>query len=573
MVQQGLVTREQLNVANKLMISQGGVKKLIGYLIDQGLDKYRLEEFFIANFDISTVNLATFDISPEVTKLISRDKCEKYGVIPVTKMDSVVVIATDDPTNTAMREDLGHIVRAEVKLVFATEAQISDAIEHYYVTNMAYTSLLTDYESEALQSMDDKNLDKPGSLDVIDSDIKANLPTVVKFISLLLLDSIKKGASDIHLEPYEESFRIRFRIDGKLHEIVKADKSISAGLINRIKVMSSLAIEESRRPQDGRIKVATKNGDVVDFRVSILPTLFGQKCVLRLLNSESVSLDTSKLGMEDHQLEKFRKSTHQPHGIILLTGPTGSGKTTTIYSALSELNKTDVNISTVEDPVEINVQGINQVQVNKAVDLDFSSALRSLLRQDPDIMMVGEIRDLETAEIAIKASLTGHLVISTIHTNDAPSTITRLVDMGIQPFLISSSVIMIVAQRLVRKLCVDCATTKHVPKSTLLKLGLSDQEIKNANLLQGSGCLRCNGTGYHGRIAIYEVLEINEQVENAIFKNLSLAEFRKLCIENGMQSLRRSALNKLIEGVTSIDEVMGVCFASESSIKEAKKAS
>ncbi len=570
MVKQELVTKDQLNTVNKLIATKGGRKKLVSYLLDLGMDRHKLEEFFLVNFDISTINLATFDISEDVLSLLSREYCEKYCVIPVTKMDNVLIIASADPTNINMKEDLSHLVRSEVKLVFSTEEQITNSIEHYYVTNVAYTTLLTNYETEVLQELDDSEEQK---LDVLDTDLKSNLPTVVKFINLMLLDSIKKGASDIHLEPYEDTFRVRFRIDGKLHEIIKPDKAISLSLINRIKVISSLAIEESRKPQDGRIKVALKNGDVIDLRVSILPTLFGQKCVMRLLNSDSVSLDLEQLGLEDHQLELFRRAIHQPYGIALLTGPTGSGKTTTIYSALSELNKPHVNISTVEDPVEINLSGINQVQVNKAVKLDFAAALRSLLRQDPDIMMVGEIRDYETAEIAIKAALTGHLVISTIHTNDAPSTITRFSNMGIPPFMVASSVTLIVAQRLVRKVCQDCAKPQHVPKQVLDSLGLSEEEIKNATFLEGTGCLSCSGVGYNGRIAIYEVLHINEQIKDAIFKDLTLNELRSLCIENGMQSLLRSALNKAVQGVTTIKEVTEVCFTDDSDSDAKKEAS
>lgn len=569
MLKQDLVTKDQLNTVNKMIATKGGRKKLVSYLLDLGMDRHKLEEFFLVNFDVSTINLSTFEISTDSLHLLTRDQCEKYCVIPVTKMDNVLIVASSDPTNINMKEDLSHLVRSEVKLVFATEKQITSSIEHYYVTGYAYTTLLTNYETEVLQDLEEEEEKK---IDILDTDPNANLPTVVKFINLMLLDSIKKGASDIHIEPYEDSFRVRFRIDGKLHEIIKPDKAIAFGLINRIKVMSNLAIEESRRPQDGRIKVGLKDGELVDFRVSILPTLFGQKCVMRLLNSDSVSLNLEQLGLEDHQLELFRKAISQPYGIILLTGPTGSGKTTTIYSALTELNKPDVNISTVEDPVEINVSGINQVQVNKAVKLDFAAALRSLLRQDPDIMMIGEIRDYETAEIAIKAALTGHLVISTIHTNDAPSTITRFDNMGVQPFMVASSLNLVIAQRLVRKVCKDCAEPKNYPKEPLLKLGLSKKEIENATFLEGSGCLSCSGVGYNGRVAIYEVLNINEQIKDAIFKGLALNELKKICINSGMQSLLRSALNKLVQGVTTMKEVIEVCFTDESENDEGQES-
>ena len=572
MLKQELITKEQLSQANKLMKIHGGISKLVTYLLDQGVTKSKVEEFFLTNFNISSVNLASFEVDDKVISIFSKENCEKYCVIPVAKVDNILVVASADPTNNVLKENLGHLARGEVKLVLADEYQIKDSIEFYYVTNKLYSSLLTKYETEALKEEEDK---KEDTLEIIDDDYEDNkkLSTVIKFVNLLLLDSMKKGASDIHIEPFENDFRIRFRIDGVLREIIKPEKAIAPSLINRIKVISNLAIEEKRKPQDGRIKVGLKNGQILEFRVSILPTQFGEKAVLRLLKTDGFDLSLNDLGFEAHQLTKFRKAIYQPHGIVLLTGPTGSGKTTTIYSALNELNKPEVNISTVEDPVEINLKGINQVQVNKKVDLDFATALRSFLRQDPDIMMLGEIRDVETAEIAIKAALTGHLVISTIHTNDAPSTVTRLLDMGIKSFLVASSVNIVVAQRLVKKVCPHCAKIKRVPDQTLLDLGLTEQEVKNAQIMEGDGCHGCNNTGYLGRVAIYEVFSISDMIRDAIFAGKTQNELKKMAVSEGMQTLRRSSLNRLIEGVTTIKEVMKVCYTDESSVDKTRKAS
>jgi type IV pilus assembly protein PilB len=378
---------------------------------------------------------------------------------------------------------------------------------------------------------------------------------VVKLVNLILMDAIRKQASDIHLEPYEKTMRVRFRIDGVLYEVMRPPMHLKNALISRIKIMSRLDIAERRLPQDGRIKLRTK-GREMDFRVSVMPTLFGEKVVLRLLDKGSLQLDMTKLGFEEIQYKNFRESIYMPFGMVLVTGPTGSGKTTTLYSALSDLNKISHNISTAEDPIEYNLTGINQVQVHEAIGLSFAAALRSFLRQDPDIIMVGEIRDFETAEIAVKAALTGHLVLSTLHTNDAPSTINRLLNMGVEAFLVASAVNLVIAQRLVRRICSECKVVEQVPPETLLDLGVLDEELGSFECYRGTGCPVCNDTGYRGRIALYEVMPLHDQIRELVLMGASAAEIKKESIRLGMTTLRRSGLNKLKDGVTSIEEVI-----------------
>jgi type IV pilus assembly protein PilB len=385
---------------------------------------------------------------------------------------------------------------------------------------------------------------------------------VVKLVNLILTDAIKKTASDIHVEPYEKSFRVRYRIDGVLYEVMKPPLKLKNAIISRIKIMSELDIAERRLPQDGRIKLKLGKGREMDFRVSVLPTLFGEKVVLRLLDKSNLQLDMTKLGFETEQLEDFKESIHQPFGMVLVTGPTGSGKTTTLYSALSELNQTSENLSTAEDPVEFNLGGINQVQMHEDIGLNFAAALRSFLRQDPDIIMVGEIRDFETAEIAVKAALTGHMVLSTLHTNDAPSTINRLLNMGIEPFLVASAVNCIVAQRLARRICPECVgDDPEVTSEQLLDAGLSEEEAKSYKPVKGMGCGNCSDTGFKGRVALYEVMVMTDQLKEFVLNGASSAEIKREAIRGGMVTLRRSALNKLLEKTTTLSEVFRVSAA------------
>jgi type IV pilus assembly protein PilB len=378
----------------------------------------------------------------------------------------------------------------------------------------------------------------------------------VRLVNLILVDAIKKNASDIHIEPYEKSFRVRYRIDGALYEIMSPPLKLKNAITSRVKIMASLDIAERRLPQDGRIKIKLGGGREMDYRVSVLPTLFGEKVVMRLLDKGNLQLDMTKLGFEPDQITVFKNAIHKPFGMVLVTGPTGSGKTTTLYSALSELNKTTENISTAEDPVEFNLPGINQVQMHDSIGLNFAAALRSFLRQDPDIIMVGEIRDFETAEIAVKAALTGHMVLSTLHTNDAPSTVHRLLNMGVEPFLVTASVNAIVAQRLARRICKDCKEPETTETQALIDLGLSPEEARTTQVFKGTGCRTCNDTGYKGRIALYEVMPMTDQNKDLVLQGVSSVELKRAAIEQGMKTLRRSALNKLKEGVTTIAEVV-----------------
>ena len=375
-------------------------------------------------------------------------------------------------------------------------------------------------------------------------------------MNLILLDAIRKNASDIHVEPYEKQLRIRYRIDGLLYEVMKPPLKLKHAITSRLKIMSNLDIAERRLPQDGRIKLKMGRGKEMDFRVSVLPCMWGEKVVLRLLDKSNLQLDMTKLGFEEEVLQEFKTAVFKPYGMILITGPTGSGKTTTLYSTLSELNKSTTNISTAEDPIEFNLFGINQVQMHDAIGLNFASALRSFLRQDPDIIMVGEIRDFETAEIAIKAALTGHLVLSTLHTNDAPSSVSRMLNMGIEPFLVASSVNLIGAQRLVRKLCSECKEPMDVPEQSLIDIGVPPEEVGEFQVMRTTGCRNCNNTGYKGRIAVYEIMTITEELKEFILNGASTMELKREAIRQGMKTLRMSALTKLKEGMTSIEELV-----------------
>ncbi|MCD6151402.1 MAG: Flp pilus assembly complex ATPase component TadA, partial [Deltaproteobacteria bacterium] len=381
---------------------------------------------------------------------------------------------------------------------------------------------------------------------------------VIRLVNHILVDAIRKGASDIHLEPYEKIFRVRYRIDGVLYEVMKPPMRLKNAITSRVKIMSELDIAERRLPQDGRIKMKVGKGKTMDFRVSVLPTLFGEKIVLRLLDQSNLQLDMTKLGFEETPLEHVKEAIYQPFGMVLVTGPTGSGKTTTLYSALSELNKVSDNIMTAEDPVEFNLQGVNQVQIREKIKLTFAAALRSFLRQDPDIILVGEMRDLETAEISIKAALTGHLVLSTLHTNDAPSTVTRLINMGVEPFLIVSSLNLVLAQRLARKICPNCREPADIPVKALVQSGMKEEVAAEATCYMGKGCNDCNNTGYKGRIALYEVMPMTEELKNAVVNEANTIELKNMAIKNGMKTLRQSGLSKVLDGVTSFREVLRV---------------
>jgi type IV pilus assembly protein PilB len=553
-------------------------------------------------YGVPSINLDLFHIEPDVIRLISQDVALKYSVLPISKMGATLTLAMADPTNVFALDDVKFMTNLNVEPVIASETSIHIAIGKYYGgSNQIDIFDAAFAEETAKVGMGRSNNGKNGHQKngapkqgerLIDSDLSVSLEDidfdhhdgeelevvedneeidlsalarasedapVVRLVNVLLVDSLRRGASDIHVEPYEKDFRIRFRIDGVLYDVMHPPLKMRDALISRLKIMSKLDISEKRLPQDGRIKIKVKVDDrsrELDFRVSTLPTLFGEKVVLRLLDKDKLMLDMTKLGFEEESLVKFKRNISNPYGMVLVTGPTGSGKTNTLYSALQALNTPETNIMTAEDPVEFNLHGINQVQMKEQIGLNFAAALRSFLRQDPNIVLVGEVRDFETAEIAIKAALTGHLVLSTLHTNDAPSTISRLVNMGIEPFLVATSVNIIQAQRLIRTICKNCKEETHVPVEGLIEIGFSAEEAANLSVYRGRGCKVCNGTGYKGRIGLYEVMEITEDLRELIIIGASAMELRRRAIELGMITLRGSGLYKLRDGVTTIEEVV-----------------
>nr|BFD59218.1 type IV-A pilus assembly ATPase PilB [Bdellovibrio sp. CKG001]BFD62595.1 type IV-A pilus assembly ATPase PilB [Bdellovibrio sp. HM001] len=550
LVKQGLLKPDQLQAAMEEQKKTG--QKLTNSIIQLGfLKDNQILRAVEKHFAVPGVEVNTFEIDQSVIAMIPKDICEKNTLIPLQKAGNTLVVAFADPSNIIVKEDLRFITRCRIQAVVGTESAITSGIEKYYGGSINTKSLNTMSTGDD----DDLILGIGPQAEIIDQDGGQEDAPIIKFVNSILADAIRKKVSDIHFEPYEKKYRVRFRIDGNLVEATAPPAGTAAAIASRIKIMSKLDIAEKRRPQDGRLKVRTKAKEM-DFRVSVLPTLWGEKVVLRLLDKSNLQLDMTKLGFEEDDLKLFKATINLPQGMVLITGPTGSGKTTTIYSALAELNKPDVNISTAEDPVEFNLEGINQVQMNPDIDLNFSSALKSFLRQDPDIVMVGEIRDLETAEIAFKAASTGHLVVSTLHTNDAPGTVIRLTEMGVAPYIITSTVNLIVAQRLVGKVCESCKAPVEVPAQTLLNLGVPQAEIGDYKLMRGKGCANCNNTGIKGRLAIYELLAMTEKMKEAILKGASTGQLRYLAREQGMRTLRRSALLKLKRGVTTIEEVL-----------------
>jgi type IV pilus assembly protein PilB len=478
-------------------------------------------------------------------------------VVPVSRSGSTLILATADPSNIFAIDDIKFLTGYNIEVVVASEQAIKHAIERAYDKSEDLSEVMEGFDDSDFEVIQDED-----DLDVNELARESEDAPVVKLVNLILTDAVKRGASDIHLEPYEKLFRVRYRIDGLLYEVMKPPLKLKNAITSRLKIMSELDIAERRLPQDGRIKLKMGRGKEMDYRVSVLPTLFGEKVVLRLLDKSNLQLDMTKLGFEPKQLETFQDCIHRPFGMVLVTGPTGSGKTTTLYSALSELNKTTENISTAEDPVEFNLSGINQVQMHEEIGLNFAAALRSFLRQDPDIIMVGEIRDFETAEIGVKAALTGHMVLSTLHTNDAPSTINRLLNMGIEPFLVASSVNCIVAQRLARKVCLECKQEDpDLTTAVLVEAGMPADEAAGAAHVKGKGCRTCSETGYKGRIALYEVMEMGEELREFVLNGASGIELKREAMRLGMTTLRRSALNMLRDGITTLSEVLRVSVA------------
>ena len=603
---EGLITPQQLQEALTYQ-KQNGVK-LGRALVSLGFVKDdEITGLLSRQYGVPSINLATFDIDPTVLKVLPGETCRKYQVIPISRAGAVLSLAMSDPTNVFAMDDIKFMTGYNVDPVVASEIAIEEAINRFYGSARSLTlrqeggpptsasqrpgggggglgrspSLkevidgpgltFDDMASVGLSEVDIDSIgEEEGEVETLKTEEdeidlgalsrSSEAAPVVKLANVLLIDSLKRGASDIHIEPYEKEFRVRFRIDGILYNIMALPMKLKDPLTSRIKIMAKLDISEKRLPQDGRIKIRLKIEDrsrEMDFRVSCLPTLWGEKIVMRLLDKSKLMLDMTKLGFEPESLAKFKRNIDKPYGIVLVTGPTGSGKTNTLYSALASLNKPDINIMTAEDPVEFNLMGINQVQIRDAIGLNFAAALRSFLRQDPNIILVGEIRDYETAEISTKAALTGHLVLSTLHTNDAPSTVSRMVNMGIEPFIVGTAVNLIQAQRLIRRVCSQCKEeVRDVPAKILLDVGFQAEAVGSFPMFKGRGCQTCNGTGYKGRVGLYEVLEINDAVRELIMMGANSVELRKKAIEEGMLTLRMSGLEKIKQGITTIEEVL-----------------
>ncbi|NIM52547.1 MAG: type IV-A pilus assembly ATPase PilB [Gemmatimonadales bacterium] len=547
LVREGLITREQLQQA---LEQQRGSGMRLGYtLVKLGMvQEIEITKMLARQYRVPAVDLSRFEVESKIVKLVPADVAVKHTVLPLKREGRTLTVAMADPTNVSVLDDLKFITRCDVFPVIAGEYTLRTAIERYYEqTDAQLQNILKDIEEEDLEVIEEEEEDEGPTLVADDA-------PVVKLINGIMTDAVRRGASDIHIEPFEKEIRVRYRIDGALQEVMKPPVKLKAALTSRVKIMSNLNIAERRVPQDGRIKM--KMGQrVIDFRVSTLPVIFGEKIVLRILDKGNLTLDLTKFGFEPKAEQDLMRAILNPYGMVLVTGPTGSGKTTTLYSALSRINTMEVNIMTAEDPVEYNIHGINQVLVRTEIGMTFAAALRAFLRQDPNIIMVGEIRDLETGSIAIKAALTGHLVLSTLHTNDAPSTITRMIDMGIEPFNVASAVNLIVAQRLVRRVCSSCKHETEYSEEELSALGISQDEAADITFQRGEGCDACGGTGYKGRQGLYEVMALSPELRRMILRGASTAELQEQAVEEGMLTLRMDGLMKLRKGVTSLEEI------------------
>lgn len=552
LVKESLIDYDQLEQARKEQKASGG--RLTSALVRLGyVAEKDLAEFLGRQFDVPTIDLNSFEIDPEALKMISGQVCEKHHVIPVTIAGKNLVVAFADPSNIFVKDDLALLTRCKIDVVVASEVSIANAIDKYYRnTSARFDSIMSE-----IADADESFVSSGSAAEVVDRESEADAGPIIRFVNATLTEAIKLKASDIHIEPYEKRFRIRFRIDGVLHEKTQPPPGTAAAVVSRIKIISKMDIGERRRPQDGRLKVRVKSGKEVDFRVNSVPTIYGEKIVLRILDKSNLQVDMSKLGMDEKQLELFKESINRPQGMTLVTGPTGSGKTTTLYSALAALNEPRRNISTAEDPVEFNLDGINQVQVQSEIGVGFTEILRAFLRQDPEVIMLGEIRDLETANIAFKAASTGHLVLSTLHTNDAPASVARLLDMGVPGFMVAEAITLIIAQRLMRKICISCKTDIRVAPEVLISLGVDPEEIDAfKDLKKGEGCGECNGTGLKGRVAIYEMMPMTLALKESVLKGATPFEMKKAAVADGMLTLRASALKKLQMGLTTVQEVI-----------------
>lgn len=567
LLRENLITPQQLKEALDYQRTNGG--RLGSTLVKLGfLSDEEITAVLSRQYGVPSVNLSLFEIDESAVKLIPQEVAQKYMVLPLSRVGATLTLAMVDPTNVFAIDDIKFMTGLGVEPVVVSEAAMQEAMEKYYGSAKGLeliSTIMEDIVKETSQRMD---FDNDADIDVIEEEEEIDLDDlerassdapVVKLVNVILVDALRRGASDIHIEPYEKEFRVRFRIDGILYDIMRPPMKMRDAITSRIKIMSKLDIAEKRLPQDGRIKIKAKldgRSRELDYRVSSLPVLWGEKIVLRLLDKEKLMLDMTKLGFEVESLDRFKKQISKPYGMVLVTGPTGSGKTNTLYSALSSLNTPETNIMTAEDPVEFNLPGINQVQMKEQIGLNFAAALRSFLRQDPNTILVGEIRDFETAEIAVKAALTGHLVLSTLHTNDAPSTVSRLMNMGIEPFLVATSVNLIQAQRLIRRICKDCKEEVVTPPQALIDIGFSPDEASEIKVYRGVGCGTCNGTGYKGRVGLYEVMEVTDELRELILVGASSLELRKKAIEDGMFTLRISGLFKIRQGITTIEEVV-----------------
>jgi type IV pilus assembly protein PilB len=567
------ITPEQLQEALNQQKAHGGklgtalVK--LNFVTDEDITSLLSKQY-----GVPSINLAQFDIDPNIIKLVPAETAHKYQIVPLSRSGATLTIAMTDPTNVFAMDDIKFMTGYNVEPVVASETAVADAIMRYYGASAAPEPSVQlggngqsalEAASKALSEMPAVSADDVEVLEEY-QEISAEAlarqgeqAPVIRLVNVVLMSAIQKGASDIHIEPYEKDLRIRFRVDGILYNMMAPPMKFRDAIASRIKIMAKLDIAEKRLPQDGRIKIRfSENGNAkeIDFRVSCLPTLFGEKIVMRILDRDKLMLDMTKLGFESESLSRFEAAIQKPWGMVLVTGPTGSGKTNTLYSSISRINLPETNIMTAEDPVEFNLQGINQVQIRENIGLNFAAALRSFLRQDPNIILVGEVRDFETAEIAVKAALTGHLVLSTLHTNDAPSTVNRLMNMGIEPFLVASSVNLICAQRLVRRVCAACKEPGPVSPQALTKIGFPPDEAPSVTPLKGAGCERCNQTGYKGRVGLYEVMEMSDQLRELVLVGASAQELRRKAVEEGMLTLRQSGLRKIKDGMTTIEEVL-----------------
>ena len=561
----GVITPQQLKEALDYQRTKGG--RLGVCLIKLGyLTEDILHSVLTRQFGVALIDLASCEVEADVVKLLPRDCVVRYQVMPVKRTGNVLYVALSDPNDVVVLDELRFRTGCKIiEPLLARESEIREAIDKYYGTSkeVELQNLFDDLPAEPADDADTENFEiiPEEELDLDPETLKqqSEEAPIIRLVNLILVDSLRSGASDIHIEPFERELRVRFRIDGVLKTVMSPPVKLKDPMISRIKIMAKLNISEKRVPQDGRIRIRTRlDGKLkeIDFRVSVLPTLFGEKIVLRLLDKQNLMFDMTRLGFEPESLKKFDRAIRKPFGMVLVTGPTGSGKTNTLYSAITQLNKPETNIMTAEDPVEFNLAGINQVQIFDQVGLTFAAALRSFLRQDPNIILVGEIRDLETAEIAIKASLTGHLVLSTLHTNDASGTISRLLNMGIEPFLLATSLQLVCAQRLVRRICKNCKQETELPPRPVLRdFGFEPEEIETLRLFRGTGCKVCNGSGYKGRVGLYEVMEITPEIKEAIIRNATSVELKRVAVENGMITLRRSGLQKVRDEMTTIEEV------------------